>query len=302
MKKKKVRGIESRKSRYGWMFISPWIIGFLLFFFVPLIRSIWYSFCYVEIEYGGLATEFVGLEHFIYLWNEDTSFVTNLSTALGTIFYSLPIIVALSLVFAIILNQNFKGRLLARAIFFLPVIIASGVIMEILTTESPGQPAIMSVVGGSSQYTQGSIDFEEILSGLNLPTQIVQTISGYLSQIFNLVWSCGIQTVLFISGLQSVPAALYEVSKVEGTTKWEDFWYITFPMLGNTTLLVIVFTMIELIVSSTNPVVNQAYDLMHKNQIYDESSAILWFYFAIVGVVAGVILVLYNRLLLRRWQ
>ncbi len=302
MRKNKIRGIESRKSRYGWMFISPWVIGFLLFFFVPLIKSIWYSFCYVDIEFGGFVTEFVGLEHYKYLWSEDTTFVSNLSSSLGTILYSLPIIVALSLVFAIILNQKFKGRLLARAIFFLPVIIASGVIIEILTTESPGQPAVMSVVGGSSEYSQGAINFDEILGDLNLPTQITQVLSNYLGQIFNLVWSCGIQTVLFISGLQSVPAALYEVSKVEGTTKWEDFWYITFPMLGNTTLLVIVFTMIELVVSSTNPLINQAYDLMHGNQVYDESSAILWFYFAIFGIIAAVVLFAYNKLLLRRWQ
>ena len=301
-KKKHIKGIESRKSRYGWMFISPWILGFVLFFLIPFVKSIWYSFCYLELEWGGFVTEFVGLEHYKYLWNEDTTFVSNLSKALGNILYSLPIIVALSLVFALILNGKFKGRLLARAIFFLPVIVTSGVVLSVLTAETPGQPVVMMVVGGTNSYSQGMIDFDTILSGLNFPSKVTQFLSEYLSQIFGLVWSCGVQTVLFISGLQSVPGALYEVSKVEGATKWEDFWYITFPMLANTTLLVIIYTIVELVVSTTNPVIQQAYGLMNVNQVYDESSAILWFYFVIVGLIVSVLIFLYNRLLMKRWE
>ena len=298
-KKKRIKGIEARKSRYGWMFIAPWVLGFVLFFLVPIVQSVIFAFSYVELDIGGFITEFVGIEHFSYLWNEDTEFVTNLSSALGNLLYSLPLIVALSLTFAVILNQKFRGRLLARAIFFLPVIIASGVIMEILTSATSGG---MSAIGGSNDYSQGMIDFETILSTLNLPSKVTQTLSEYLGNIFNLVWDCGVQTVLFISGLQSVPAVLYEVSKVEGTTKWEDFWYITFPMLGNTTLLVIIYTIIELVVKSTNPVIKQAYNLMLENQVYDESSAMLWFYFAVIGAIAGIVIAAYNRVLLRRWQ
>ena len=298
-RKKRIKGIESRKSRYGWMFISPWVLGFILFFLIPIVQSVIFAFSYVELDIGGFVTEFVAFEHFEYLWNEDTEFVSNLSSALGNLLYSLPLTVALSLTFAVILNQQFKGRLLARAIFFLPVIIASGVIMEILTNATSGG---MSAVGGSNEYSQGMIDFDAVLGMLNLPAKITQAISEYLSNIFNLVWDCGVQTVLFISGLQSVPAALYEVSKVEGTTKWEDFWYITFPMLGNTTLLVIIYTIIEIVVKATNPVIKQAYNLMLSNQIYDESSAILWFYFAIVGAISGIVIAVYNYLLLRRWQ
>lgn len=299
IKKKKIKGIESRKKRYGWMFISPWILGFVLFFLIPIVQSVMFAFSYVELDIGGFLLEFAGFEHFKYLWNEDTTFVSNLSKALGDILYSLPLIVALSLTFAVILNQKFKGRLLARAIFFLPVIIASGVIMEIMSSATSGG---MSAVGGSNGYSQGMIDFDTLLGTLNLPVKVTQTLSMYLGNIFNLVWDCGVQTVLFISGLQSVPAALYEVSKVEGATKWEDFWYITFPMLGNTTLLVIIYTIIELVVKSSNPVIKQAYNLMLTNQVYDESSAILWFYFIIVGALAGLFIAIYNRVLLRRWQ
>ena len=296
-KTKKIRGIESRKSRYGWMFISPWVLGFIIFFLVPIFQSIAFAFSYVDLDIGGFLLEFAGLKHFRYLWNEDTTFVSNLSEAVGNLCYSLPLIVTLSLTFAVILNQKFKGRLLARAVFFLPVIIASGVIMEIMTSATSGG---MSAVGGNS--SQGIIDFDAMLSTLNLPAKVTQTLASYLGNIFNLVWDCGVQTVLFISGLQSVPAALYEVAKVEGATKWEGFWYITFPMLGNTTLLVIIYTIIELVVKSSNPVIKQAYNLMLTNQIYDESSAVLWFYFIIVGALAGFLILLYNRLLLRRWQ
>ena len=113
--------------------------------------------------------------------------------------------------------------------------------------------------------------------------------------------SSGIQTVLFIAGLQSVPSSLYEASRVEGATKWEEFWFITFPSLGQVTLLVAVFTMVEQFTSSRNPMIQAMYTLM-KGGNYDETSAVLWFYFALVGIIMGLLLWAYNHFLLRRWS
>ena len=112
---------------------------------------------------------------------------------------------------------------------------------------------------------------------------------------------CSIPVILFISGLQTIPESLYEASHVEGATKWEEFWYITLPMLGNTILLVIVFTIIELLTQNTNPVLKQAYNLM-SNMVYDMSAAMLWVFFAIIGAVIGVVIFLYNQLLLKKWN
>ena len=117
-----------------------------------------------------------------------------------------------------------------------------------------------------------------------------------------MIWNCGIQTVLFISGMQTIPPLLYEVSKVEGATKWEEFWFVTIPCLGNTIVLVIVYSVIEFCVSTSNAVIQQAYTVLQKQQIYHVSAAMLWLYFLIVACMIGLIFYLFNRLCLKKWQ
>ncbi len=295
-KNKKLRGIEALKSRYGLMFVSIWVIGFLMFFLLPLCQSFIYAFCSVSIgSESGSGLEFVGLDNFLKIINEDPDYTTNLSASLSSILYSLPLILIVSLVLALILNQKFRGRLFFRAIYFLPVIIASGVVMDLISgqLDSAGQVA--------TSVTENMFSVSDIMNVLNLPASIATTVQKIISQIFSLLWQCGVQIVLFIAGLQSIPSSLYEASRVEGASKWEDFWFITFPMLSRVTLLVGVFTMIELFTATTSPVIDVAYAKMSTG-IYDISSAMLWLYFAAVAVIMGLVILLYNKLLVKRWE
>jgi ABC-type sugar transport system permease subunit len=229
--------------------------------------------------------------------------MTALKSAISNFAVQLPIIVALSLILAIILNQKFAGRMMARAIFFLPVIIATGVILELLTSEYINVSLVTSSAesSGAGNYGSSMIDFDAILGNLGLPEDITKIIGDYIGSIFNLLWSCGIQIVLFIAGLQTIPDQLYEVSKVEGASKWEEFWYITIPMLGNTILLVMVYTMIDIFTKKTG-VMENAFALMEKDLVYDKSSAMLWFYFLIVAAIMAVVLAVYNKLCLKKWN
>ncbi|MEG1886524.1 MAG: ABC transporter permease subunit, partial [Oscillospiraceae bacterium] len=127
-------------------------------------------------------------------------------------------------------------------------------------------------------------------------------INDYVDDIFNLIWNCGIQIVLFVSGLQAIPEQLYEVSKVEGATKWEEFWYITTPMLRGTINLVLIFTVIDFCASNSNSVMRQAYTLLLEQQNYSQSSAIMWAFFAVVAVIFGVVLWLINRCIFKKWE
>ena len=144
-------------------------------------------------------------------------------------------------------------------------------------------------------------DVNDILGWLGISGRIGDYISMTISKIFDLVWKCGIQTILFIAGLQSVPSSLYEASKVEGATKWEEFWFITFPMLSRVTLLVAVFTMVELITDTDIFLVNNIYNSM-RGGVYDYPSTMLWLYFIIAGGMMGIMIFLYNRLLMKRWD
>lgn len=300
MRRRKATGIERLKVRYGRMFVIPWTIGFILFFLVPLVESIAYAFSHVSLVDENMLT-FAGLEHFRYLIKDDLNFIDNLKDAVISFIYSLPIIVALSMIFALILNQKFRGRLFARAVFFLPVIIATGVVMKFVTGEAIGNGAALNTAMGDTQSYSG-IQFDQLLINLGLPQSVTELLSDYIARVFNLVWSCGIQILLFVAGMQSIPDQLYEVSKIEGATAWEEFWFVTFPMLGNVTFLVLIYTIVDLFTAFDNPIMTQAYDLISKNSLYDRSSAILWGYFVVVGIVGGLILLAYNRFLMKKWN
>ena len=295
-------GIESRNSRNGFLFVLPWTIGIILFFIIPLLKSLWFAFASVKIgETGGLITRFNYFKEFKYLFTEDPKYVDELRSSLISFGYSLPIILILSLVFALILVQNFRGRLVARAIFFLPVIIASGVVITLMNTQAYGQPVALSVTGEGNNYTNSMMDFNKSLHSFGLSAEIIRVISEYVGRVFALIWSMGVQVILFISGLQTIPKQLYEVSTVEGASKWEEFWFVTVPMLKNIILLVMSYTMVELFLASENPVMIKAYDLM-KIQVYDRSSTILWIYFAIIMAIAGIVFAVYNNRCLKKWN
>ncbi|MBO5358089.1 MAG: sugar ABC transporter permease [Clostridia bacterium] len=296
--KRKTGGIEQIKSRYGWLFISTWLIGVVLFFAIPIIQSVIYSFSQMTINADGVNTVWIGLKNYNYVINEHTSYMTWLGKSITNFLYSLPIIVILSLILAILLNQKFRGRLFFRALYFMPVIIATGVVIDLISGMSGSDMTTSSV---NESVSGGMFSVQDIIAILDLPTEVATFVQKIISNIFDLIWNSGVQTILFLAGLQSIPATLYEASKVEGATKWEEFWFITFPMLSNVTLLVVVYTMVELFVSKTNPVVSQVYSLM-RAAVYDETSAMMWFYFLCVGAIMGGIVLLYKKLLQDRWS
>ena len=301
MKKRfKKSALESHKSRYGRLFVLPWEIGFILFFLLPLIRSIKYSFSKVYFSAEGFITEFNGLTNYIFAWYEQTNFTENLQQSIIDFTWSLPIIIILSLVLALILNQKFRGRMLVRSVFFLPVIIATGVVIQILSQDMIASQLRES--GSSADfYIYNASNFGALLYRLGLPDTLITPIVSYINQIFDLLWNSGVQIILFIAGLQSIPDQLYEVASVEGATPWEKFWFVTFPLLSGVIILNIIFTSIYLLTNSINPVMVQVYEMILR-QNYDVTSAMMWIYFIVIGIIIEIILTLFNKLLQRKWD
>lgn len=297
MKKRKVKGLETLKSRYGYIFLAPWIVGMLIFFIVPIVQSAYFSFADITIG-DGAVTRFVGLENIKYLLFKDTKYVNNLIAAFTDMFISVPFILLVSLILAVLLNNKFRGRLFFRSLFFLPVIIAGGSVLDLYLSAASGNATEVAV---NESVSFGMVDFSAIFSALNLPAAVETYLSVGLDNLFMLVWQSGIQIILFIAGLQSIPDLLYEVSEVEGATKWEEFWFITLPSLGRTMFLVIVFTIVENITKSSNKVIEQGYKFFNSLS-FGRGSAALWLYFLVVGIIVALILFIYNKKLLRRWS
>lgn len=299
----KKRGIEANKRRFAYIFVSPFIFGIIVFVLIPLIQCFIYSFSDVSMTPEGLKLTFTGLKYYKYLFIEDAYYIDIMAGSMTSLFTSIPLVVALSMILALILNQKFRGRLLARMVFFLPVIIASSAVMKILAGFSMQENMVSTGSGAveqrAAQYMQ-VIDFAALLEQLNLPEQISSLIQTYLSNTFNLIWSCGIPILLFVAGLQTVPVQLYEVGKVEGITAWEEFWFITVPMMGRIILLVLFYTMVDLFISKS-ALVNNVIDEINK-QNYSKGSAMIWPYFLLVGIVIGIVVVIYNHLCLKKWE
>lgn len=298
MRSKKNRGINALKAKYGWICISPWIVGLILFFISPIIQSIIYSFSSVSLGVGGMNIQFVGLKNFRYIFLENADYLDYVAQAFVKFVYSFPVIIILSLILALMLNQEFKGRILFRALYFLPIIIAAGPVLKtVLSAEQSG----ISNIAQDESIAMSMFNVSEIVDAVGLPQQLATYFVSIIDGITGLIWNCGIQTVLFIAGMQAIPTLLYEVSKVEGATKWEEFWLITFPMLGRVILLVSVFTMVELMVDPTNPLISLAYSFM-KSQFYGESSAMLWSYFVVIGLIMAALLAIFKKTCLDKWE
>ncbi len=300
MKKiKKNRGIEQLKSRYGLMFTTPWLIGIIIFFIIPFIQVVWFSFCEMTVSENGFNTVFVGLKNYKDALFVDAYYTGWLKTSMTSFLYSLPIILLLSMVLAIILNQKFRGRLFFRALYFLPVIIASGTVITLIFRTSGSD---LEGLGSSESYAASMFSVEDIVTWLNIDGKVADYITLMINKIFDLVWNCGIQIVLFLAGLQSVPSSLYEVSRVEGATKWEEFWFITFPMLSRVTLLVGIFTMVELVTAERgNIMVEKMYGMMRAG-VYDRSAAMILIYFVAATAFMGIFVLIYTKLIAKRWE
>ncbi len=292
MQKKKINGLDKLQRKYAYIFVGPWTFGLLAFFLYPLISSLRYVFSDVSIEPGKVVVDFIGLDNMKYLLFTDPNFTNNLMQSIGQMFYSLPLIMAFSLIIAVMLNRKFVGRSAFRALFFLPILITSS--------------AILSVLGGETLNFQifseeGFVNPNEIISNLNIPDAFSDLVSFLLGAMSTIIYKSAVQIILFLGGLQNIPDSLYEVSKIEGANKWEEFWLITIPGLRNHISLVIIYTMIDLFTSTDNILVQNSYNRM-SSQEYGLSSAQLWLYFMIVILAIGVIYYLYNRFCMKKWE
>ena len=293
-KKKHVRSLEAIHQRAGYVFVLPWAIGLLLFFAGPLFSSIWYSFNEVSIEPGQILTDFIGIKNFKEILLEDPTYVNELASSLSNVLYSIPLIIAFSLIIAIILNQRFFGRAFFRAVYFIPIVFTASSVMNILTGNTVHIP-LYSEENGSLDY------FTVFFAQMNLPSAFMSFISFMLTFSMKVLLNSAVPIVLFLAGLQEIPASLYEVSKIEGANKWEEFWLVTVPNLRHIITLVMIYSMIDLFGQTDNVVVERARNLM-DNQKFGTSSAMLWFYFIIVIAVIGIVYALYYKFCIKKWE
>lgn len=287
-------GYEKRKSMYGYGFIALWFVGAVIFFMVPLVQSFLYSFQDIRPDTGGMVGSWVGLEKYNYAFNVDPNYRQYLVSVLQTTLWKTPLILVFSLFVAVILNQKFKGRTFARAVFFLPVIIATGPVFNIIN----GNMASTGNSDASQFSTMFSTDLlgelMEFLGIYGISDSVQSTIETISDNIFGIVWNAGIQILMFLSALQNVPVSAKEAAQIEGATAWEYFWKITLPNVSPMILTCFIFTIIDSFTDPNNSVMGRISDLQ-VDWKYGEASAMAWIYFSIVLVAIGIVTLILNK-------
>lgn len=285
---KKYTGLMKRKAISGYLFILPFILGFLIFMVRPFFQSLYMSFCDVEVSAQGINSVFMGLVNYTRAFTVDTEFNRLLTEQLSKMVVNSLAIMVFSFFVALILNQKFKGRALVRAVFFLPVIISSGVILGVEYDNallSSLQSTIENSTGSGTSIT-GAIENILVTSGVG--TSAFEIVFEVVDGIYDVAIASGIQIIIFLSGLQTISESMYEAADIEGCTKWESMWKITFPMISSLLLVNWIYTIVDFCMRSDNEVMEKISDTMIVKLNYGFSSAMAWVYFAIVIVIIGV--------------
>ena len=300
MKRKQYTGLSRSNALAGYLFSLPFLIGFFLLFLFPVAYSVYMSFHSMSAGDSGLTMEFAGFANYYHVLREDAYFIKDyLVDSLSTLGIQFPSILIFSFFIAVVLNQKFRGRTFARVLFFLPVIVSSGVIMLVQNnqvqsvTMSGITAAATSDETGVAQLTHSIMD---MVDSINFGPGIFSFINSAVSNIYTIVISSGIQILIYLAGLQTISPSLYEASSIEGASGWESFWKITFPMISPLILVNAIYTIIDNMSGLTNRTVYYIYNMGYSYGEYGYSAAMSWIYFAIIFVILGLFIFVASRL------
>ena len=287
-KKRKVASLDKKKARAGWVFVLPFAIGFLLVYLPIIWNSIYMSFFSLHIVTGGGYTlEFVGLENYQHALFEDPSFVQTLVTGLKELAFDIPAILIFSLFMAVLLNQKMAGRAVFRAIFFIPVILSTGIMesiegQNILGTMMEGSDSIDGSEQSAASEIVSVMDIEKLFYSMKIGKELVEYVVKMINEIYDIVNRSGVQMLIFLAGLQSISPAIYEACRIDGCTAWETFWKITFPMISPMILVNGIYTIIDSFTTDSNSVMKYINSVYQGSDGQVLSSAMAWMYFFIV--------------------
>lgn len=285
--KNKLAGLQKRKAISGYIFIAPFLVGFLVFMAKPFFQSLWMSFCNVELGAGIINPVFRGLGNFKHALTIDPEYNRLLVEQISKMcIYSVAIMV-FSFFVALILNQKFKGRALVRSIFFLPVILSSGVILG-LETNNQLMANLAQSIEDTTTNVSVTVALENILRTAGVGTRAFEKVFEIIDNIYDIAIASGIQIIIYLSGLQTISDSMYEAAAIEGCTKWESLWKITFPMISSLFLVNWIYTIIDFCMRSDNEVMKKFTTVMIGDMNYGLASAMAWIYFLIVIAIVGI--------------
>ncbi|MGN8770435.1 carbohydrate ABC transporter permease [Paenibacillus barengoltzii] len=284
---------RKQKALWGFIYVLPWLLGFILFFLIPLLTSLIYSFSTVNANSQGVSSTWTGFNNYMTAFTVNTNFNRKLTEAIVNMVVNVPLIVIFSLFIAVVLNQKFIGRSFARSIFFLPVILTSGVILTLESTSLVMAVNEQNANSGSLINALSSFELERLMLEVGVSETIVNYLTGAVDRIYEIVSLSGVQILIFLAGIQTISPQLYEASKIEGATGYEAFWKITFPMVSPLILVNMIYTIIDSF--SQNELVTLIRTTAFSQFDFGLSSAMAWIYFLAISLILLISTYLVSR-------
>lgn len=277
MKLSKMNNTQKKELKYGLLFLSPWIIGYLVFMIYPIFFSLYMSFTKVVTSGSGFVFEFVGMQNYLHTLTINLNFVIKLIAYLQSLIIQVPLIVIMSLVLAMLLNQPVKFRSAYRTLYFLPVIIMSGPVVTILEKYDV-----------FASFNMENITIIQWLEAADLGFISVLTIT-LVSKISLILWYSGVQILIFLSALQKGQKDIYEAALIDGASGWQVFWKITLPSLKDVILINFIYTIVLLTTLVDNPITNSIKENMFdKAYGFGYASAQGWVYAICILIMLGM--------------
>lgn len=292
---KKTVGLVKKQQRAGYVFVLPIIIGLVLIFAPVMFQTVFFSFNQVKMGANGYFTVPIQFSNYVKLFTQDTWFVQNTISSVKSVITDFICVLIFSFFIATILNHKFKGRTFARVIFFLPVVLSTGIISKLESGD-----LLMSLMQQSNGASTGIInsmagmDLTQFLMSTAFSPALINFVIAAISNIYNIVVSSGVQILIFTAGLQSISPQLYEAAHVEGCSGWEAFWKITLPMISPLILVNGIYTIIDSCTKPTNTIMAQVLSqTILANYSYASAMAIV--YLILIALVMGILYLISKR-------
>ena len=292
-RRRKIASLDRRKARSGWFFVLPFLIGFVLIYLPMVWQSLQISFSQIVFgKEGAYSIVPVGFQNYSDAIQVDPEFTQVLLKGLGSLAIDIPAILIFSLFMAIMLNTKMVGRAVFRSIFFIPVVLSTGIMesiaaLDVLTDYMESGEGIDDGSGKTQEALVSADDLALLFANMKVGTDLVKIITNLVNDIFDIVNRSGVQMLIFLAALQSISPAIYESCKIDGATAWETFWKITLPMISPMILVNGIYTIIDSFTTESNPV------MVYVQKVYSEeqemSTAMAWIYFVIVGLIVALI-------------
>lgn len=280
----------------GWIFISPFVFGFIFIFLNMICSAVSYAFCEVNMR-GDVKLQFVGLSNFYYALRVDATYTQTLLSTLQSMLTTVPMILIFSLFISVLLNGGVKGRSVFRAIFFLPVIATTGLISRI-DMQNLVMDVMMSATSSAEQETTALGDVSMFLQQLEFSPSLISFISNLSSQIVDIVNLSGVQILIFLAAIQSISPSVYEAADVEGASGWLKFWKITIPMVMPIMVVNLLYSVIDFLTRDNTAMTSFINAVGMGRGEYGPASAMAWLYCLSVFLVLFLVFLVYK--LIRR--